>query len=101
MRISIIAAVADDGVIGRDGALPWRLPADLRFFRRVTMGHHVIVGRKTWDSIGRPLPGRTLVVLTRDRTAAIPGVHVVGDLTQALECARAAGDSDVFVAGGA
>lgn len=101
VRVSIIAAVAANGVIGRDGALPWRLPADMRFFKRVTMGHHLVVGRKTWASIGRPLPGRTMVVLTRDRSAAIPGVRVVHGLDEALECARAAGDSEVFVAGGA
>jgi dihydrofolate reductase len=101
MQVSIIAAVADNGVIGRDGDLPWRLPADMRFFKRTTMGHHLVMGRKTWDSIGRPLSGRTMVVLTRDRDAQIPGAHVVHDLREAIDLAREAGDSEVFVAGGA
>lgn len=101
MRISIIAAVATNGVIGRDGGLPWRLPADMRFFKRTTMGHHLVMGRKTWASIGRPLPGRTMVVLTRDRSARIPGVVVAHELAEAVERAEAAGDSELFVIGGA
>ncbi len=101
MRMTLIVAMAEDGVIGRDGDLPWRLPADLRAFKRATMGHHLVMGRKTWESIGRPLPGRTMVVLTRDRTAQIPGVSVVHDLDAALDLARAAGDAEVFIAGGA
>ena len=101
MLISIIAAVADNGIIGRDGDLPWRLPADMRFFKRTTMGHHLVMGRKTWDSIGRPLRGRSMVVMTRDRQAAIPDVAVVHDLDAALEEARRAGDTEVFIAGGA
>jgi len=101
MRVTIIAAVAANGVIGREGDLPWRLPADLRAFKRLTMGHHVVMGRRTWASIGRPLPGRTLVVLTRDRHAAIPGVTVVHDLEAALAVAEAAGDDEAFIAGGA
>jgi len=101
MIVSIIAAVAANGVIGRGGDLPWRLPDDLRFFKRVTMGHHLVMGRKTWASIGRPLPGRTFVVLSRDPALAIPGVRVVHDLTDALAVARAAGESEAFVIGGA
>ncbi|MCX4247359.1 dihydrofolate reductase [Paraliomyxa miuraensis] len=106
MRVGIIVAMATNGVIGRDGDLPWRLPADLRWFRRVTMGHHVIMGRKTWESIGRPLPGRTLVVLTRDpearrRLEEIPGVVAEAELSGALDRARAAGDTEALVAGGA
>jgi dihydrofolate reductase len=101
MRVSIIVAVAHNGVIGRDGDLPWRLPADLRFFKRVTMGHHLVMGRKTWASIGRPLPGRTMVVLTRDPGLVIPGAQVVHALPEALALARAAGDPEAFVIGGA
>jgi dihydrofolate reductase len=101
MVVSIIAAVAANGVIGRDGGLPWRLPADLRAFKRLTMGHHLVMGHKTWRSIGRPLPGRTLVVLTRDPGLEIPGVQIAHDLPQALALARAAGDPEVFVIGGA
>jgi dihydrofolate reductase len=99
--VSIIAAVAANGVIGRDGDLPWRLPTDLRFFKRVTMGHHLVMGRKTWESIGRPLPGRTIVVLTRDPRLEIPGVEVVHELPEALALAQAAGDAEAFVIGGA
>ena len=101
MRVSIIAAVAANGMIGREGELPWRLPADLAFFKRVTMGHHLVMGRKTWASIGRPLPGRSMVVLTRSTAQEIPGVRFVHDLPEALALAAEAGDSDVFVIGGA
>lgn len=101
MRISMIVAMAENGVIGRDGDLPWRLPADLKFFKRTTLGHHLIMGRKTFDSIGRPLPRRTTVVLTRDREASFPGCAVAHDLEQALAVARAAGDDEAFIAGGA
>lgn len=101
MRLSIIAAVAENGVIGVDGDLPWRLPADLRFFKRTTLGHHLLMGRKTWDSIGRALPGRTTVVLTRNAEFEAPGCAVAHDLDAAIELARAAGDDEAFVAGGA
>lgn len=101
MRVSLLVAVAERGVIGRDGGLPWRLPADLRFFKRVTMGHHVIMGRRTWESIGRPLPGRTMVVLSRDPALVVPGASVVHELADALALARAAGDTEAFVIGGA
>lgn len=101
MIVSILVAVAANGVIGRDGDLPWRLPDDLRFFKRVSMGHHLVMGRKTWASIGRPLPGRTMVVLTRDPALEIPGVQVVHALPEALALARAAGDDEAFVIGGA
>lgn len=66
MAVSLIVAVSSNGVIGRDGDLPWHLPADLRHFKKTTMGHHLIVGRATWDEVGRPLPGRTMVVVTRN-----------------------------------
>lgn len=101
MRVSIVVAVARSGVIGRGGELPWRLPADLRFFKRVTMGHHLVMGRKTWASIGRPLPGRTMVVLSRDPGLELAGATVVHDLPEALALARAAGDTEAFVIGGA
>ena len=101
MRVSLIVAVADNGVIGSDGDLPWRLPAELAHFKRTTMGHHVIVGRKTYESIRRPLPGRTMVVVTRTAGYDAPGWRVVGSLDAALRLAEAAGDDDAFVAGGA
>ncbi|HYO52498.1 dihydrofolate reductase [Archangium sp.] len=98
MRLSAIVAMASNRCIGRDNALPWRLPADLKRFKQLTMGHTLIMGRKTYESIGRPLPGRTMLVLTRQRGYAPEGVQVVHSLEQALELAR--GD-EVFIAGGA
>jgi len=91
--------VARNGVIGRDGRLPWHIPEDLKRFRALTMGHHIIMGRRTWESIGRPLPGRTSVVVTRDRDYSAPGVKVAHSLAEAL--AACAGDEEVFVIGGA
>lgn len=99
MAVSIIAAVADNGVIGIDGGLPWRLPADLAHFKRLTMGHHLIIGRRTWDELGVPLPGRTMVVVTRDPAFAAEGVLVAGSLEAALELARS--DDEPFIGGGA
>jgi dihydrofolate reductase len=100
--VALIAAVADNGVIGRDGALPWRIPADLRWFRERTTGHHVVMGRKTWASIGRPLPGRTNIVVSRNPDLVVPdGVIVVDALGEAIARASRAGDDEVFVIGGA
>ena len=103
MRISIIVAVAENGVIGREGNLPWRLPADLGRFKRLTMGHTVIMGRRTWESIGRPLPGRRMIVVSRqpDYRVDDSDVKTVGNLDQALRLAVAAGDDEAFVIGGA
>lgn len=100
MRLSLIAAVAENGVIGHSDSLPWRLAADLRRFKRLTMGHHLILGRKTFDSIGRPLPGRTMLVISRGSPPLPPGVRLVGSLQQAIEVTEAAGEQEAFVAGG-
>jgi len=98
MRRSLVVAVARNGVTGRDNQLPWRLPADLAFFKRVTMGHPVIMGRRTHQSIGRLLPGRQNIVVTRDAGYSAPGATVVHSLADAY---RAAGDaSEIFVIGG-
>jgi dihydrofolate reductase len=99
MTVSLIVAVSSNGVIGRDGDLPWRLPRDLRHFKATTMGHHLIVGRRTWHEVGRPLPGRTMVVVTRDRDFAAPGATVVHSLDEALTAAAA--DDEPFIGGGA
>jgi len=88
MEIVLVAAVAENGVIGRKGGLPWRLKSDLQHFRAITLGKPVVMGRKTWVSIGRPLPGRTNIVATRDRAFTARGA-VVADLAAALEVARA------------
>jgi dihydrofolate reductase len=103
VKISIIAAIATNGVIGRNGRLPWRLATDLQRFKRLTMGHTIIMGRKTWESIGRPLPGRTTVVVTRqsDYRASHEGVRIAASLDDALRIAEAAGDDETFIVGGA
>jgi dihydrofolate reductase len=100
MRLSLIVAMTPSGIIGRDGQLPWRQSADLKRFKALTMGHHLIMGRKTYDSLGRPLPGRTLIVISRqDNLQVAPEVVVADSLDQALD--RAAGDDEPFVIGGA
>lgn len=101
MRLSLIVAVSDNQVIGRGGGLPWQLPADLQRFRRLTMGHHVLVGRRTWESIGRPLPGRSMVVISSGRQALPRGVVLAPNLDEAIACARKSEDDEAFVAGGA
>lgn len=101
MRLSIIVAVSDNGVIGRDGDLPWRLSADLKRFKALTMGHHLLLGRKTFDSIGAVLPGRTMVVISRGRPSLPAGVRLAPSLEEAVELARVAGDDEGFIAGGA
>lgn len=100
MRVSMIVAVARNGVIGNEGEIPWRLPEDQKFFRRTTMGHVLIYGRKTFDSIGRALPGRPNFVLTRSEHAPVEGVDFFADLASAIEAARASGESECFIAGG-
>jgi len=103
-RIHLIVARARNGVIGSHGALPWHLPEDLAQFKRTTMGHTVIMGRKTWDSIGRPLPGRRNIVITRNPRWLAPGAETATSLEQALEkCAAPPGEAecDVFIIGGA
>ena len=101
MRISIIVAVAENGVIGRDNDLPWHLPADLKRFKRLTMGHHLLMGRRTFESIGRALPGRQMIVISRGRPELPSGVGLAPSLEGALAKARAAGEDEVFIAGGA
>jgi dihydrofolate reductase len=99
MTLSLIVAVAENGVIGNRGDLPWRLSADLQRVRRLTTGHHVIMGRKTHESLGRPLPGRTLIVITRQRDYDAGSAMVAPDLDEALRLA--ANDPEPFVIGGA
>lgn len=97
-RISLIVAVGRNGVIGRDGTLPWRLPDDLKRFKALTMGHVMIMGRKTYESIGRLLPGRRSVIVSRQAGYAVPGAAVATSLADAI---AAAGDApEVFVIGG-
>jgi dihydrofolate reductase len=98
MRLSLVVAMARNRVIGRDNALPWRLPADLAHFRKVTMGHPVVMGRRTFESIGKALPGRKNIVITHNREYAAPGCIVVNSLDEAWKAAGNAGE--VCVIGG-
>ena len=98
-RVSLIVAMARNRVIGVNNTLPWHLPADLKHFKTLTMGHHIVMGRKTYESIGRPLPGRTSVVVTRNPGYAPPGVITANSLEAAISaCGEAA---EIFVIGGA
>lgn len=103
MIVSAIAAVSANGVIGRDGDLPWHLPDDMAFFQRTTRGHCVITGRLNWESIParyRPLKGRTNIVVSRNPGYDAPGAVVVGSLEAALEHARGLGEQEAFLIGG-
>ena len=100
MRLSIIAAVASNGVIGRDGDMPWKLSTDLKRFKAITTGKPVIMGRKTFASIGRPLPNRVNILLTRDAAFRPDGVVVVPTLEAALDAAAATGAEEAMVIGG-
>ena len=105
MDISLIWAMSDEGVIGRGNALPWRLPKDMQFFMTATMGKPVIMGRKTFESMKAPLPGRTNIVMSRDPVYARQGVKVVSNFAEALKAAKAQclvdGVEEIMVAGGA
>jgi dihydrofolate reductase len=98
MRLTIVVAVSENGVIGSDNRLPWRLPDDLKRFKALTMGKPIIMGRKTYDSIGHPLPGRKNIVITRDAHRRINGCVVVGSIAQALAAAEPA--EEVILGGG-
>ncbi|HCZ9270152.1 TPA: type 3 dihydrofolate reductase [Vibrio alginolyticus] len=98
MIISMIAAMADNRIIGKDNQMPWHLPADFAWFKRCTMGKPVVMGRKTYESIGRPLPGRLNIVISREETLKIEGVTTVTSIEQALDVA---GDvEEVMIIGG-
>lgn len=97
--ISIIVAMAKNRTIGVNNTLPWRCPEDLKHFKALTMGNHMIMGRKTYDSIGKPLPGRVTVVVTRDRNLKLEGCLIAHSLSDAIAvCAK---DSQIFIVGGA
>lgn len=100
MTLSILVAMSKERVIGREGQLPWRLSADLQRFKRLTMGHPIIMGRKTFESIGRPLPGRQSIVITRQPEFQAEGIQIANDLQGALQIAGNA-SNEVFVVGGA
>lgn len=91
--------MANNRVIGIDNTLPWRLPEDLKHFKALTTGHHILMGRKTWESLGRPLPGRTSVVISRSRDLQLPGCIVVNSIEEAISASR--DDAEAFFIGGA
>lgn len=103
--ISLVVAVAENGVIGRRGVLPWRVPSDLKAFRRLTMGKSVIMGRRTYDAIGKPLDGRDNIVVTRNVNFSAAGVEHTGSIGEALDLARARAETrgvdEIIVIGGA
>jgi dihydrofolate reductase len=105
MQIALIVAVSQNNVIGRDNQLPWHLPEDLQYFKSVTMGKPILMGRKTYESIGRPLPGRTNIVITRDPNWTAVGVEVVNSLDAAMvageEACKEAKSDEIMVIGGA
>ncbi|MET1082252.1 MAG: dihydrofolate reductase [Burkholderiales bacterium] len=98
-KLSLIVAMSRNGVIGHQGRIPWHLPAELQLFKRITMGHHLVMGRKTWESIGRLLPGRTSVIVSRNPEFAVAGAIVADSLHAAI--AACLYDEEVFVIGGA
>lgn len=101
MKISAIVARAANGAIGHNGGIPWYLPADLQFFKRTTLGHPVIMGRKCFESIGRPLPKRTNIVITRDLFYVVSGCLVMHGIDEALDYCEEEGYEEVFIIGGA
>jgi dihydrofolate reductase len=102
MNVSLVVAMSENGVIGRDGDMPWRLSSDLQRFRRLTMGHAIVMGRKTFDSIGRLLPGRTTIILSRQADYQVEGAIVLAELSEASVAASTAcpETDELFVIGG-
>ena len=103
MKVSLIVAVAENGVIGKDNDLIWHLPKDMQFFKETTTGHHVIMGRKNFESIPhkyRPLPNRTNIVITKQSDYKAEGCIVVNSVEEALKVAKSNGDNEVFIIGG-
>lgn len=101
MKLSIIVATAEKGVIGKDNQLIWHLPEDLKMFRRLTTGHVIIMGRKTFESIGKPLPNRTSIIISRNTDYLVDGCIVVGSLEEAIEKAKEIETEEAFIIGGA
>jgi dihydrofolate reductase len=100
MIISSIVATAKNRVIGKDNDMPWHLPADLSYFKRTTTGHHVIMGRKNYEAIGKPLPNRTNIIITRDKSFTCTNCEVLHSLENALRFAQENGENEVFIIGG-
>ncbi len=100
MIISAIVAASRNWVIGKDNDIPWYIPNDLRYFRRMTLGHHIVLGRKNYESIGKPLPKRTNLIVTRDTAYEAPGCHVVHSIDAAIDFARKNKEEELIICGG-
>lgn len=100
MIISLVVAAAENNVIGKDNQLQWHLPADMKFFKQVTTGRHVVMGRKTFDALGKPLPNRTNIIISRQNDFTVENSFVVNDLKAALDLAKANGETECMVIGG-
>lgn len=101
MKISAIAAMSENRVIGDDNQLPWHLPADLKHFKALTSGHPILMGRKTYESIGRPLPNRSNIIISRNPDFKAEGCTVVKDIAAAVDCAQKQDSEEIFIIGGA
>jgi len=99
MIVSAVVAIGENNAIGKDNQLLWRLPADLKHFKEITSGHTVIMGRKTYDSVGKPLPNRRNIIITRNKDLEIPGVEIVASMDEALALCQE--EEEVYVIGGA
>ena len=99
MKITLVAAIASNNVIGKENSLPWNIPEDLKRFKQMTSGHTILMGRKTFDSIGRPLPNRQNIVMTKNENFEREGIKVINDFDEALELIKESND-DIFVIGG-
>lgn len=99
LPLAMIVAVGDNGAIGKDGKVPWRIPEDMRYFKTTTMGHAIIMGRKTWDEVGKPLPGRRNLVVTRQPGLTLEGAEVFTNVDDAIRAARTT-DPEPYVIGG-
>jgi dihydrofolate reductase len=102
MKISIIAALSENNVIGRNKGIPWNIPEDLKYFFKITKGHHVIMGRNTYQEFGvsKPLPDRVNIILSREINLKIEGVYVMNSLEEAIDFAQKAGEDELFIIGG-
>ena len=96
MKITLVAAIASNNVIGKENSLPWNIPEDLKRFKQMTSGHTILMGRKTFDSIGRPLPNRQNIVMTKDKNFQQEGIKVINDFDEALELIKKSNE-DVFI----
>jgi len=101
VKISAIVAVAKNNVIGKDNDIPWYLPADLKYFKKITLNHHIIMGRNCYESIGKPLPKRTTVILTRNPFYLVSNCYVTHSIDEALQVAKDNGEEEAFIIGGA